>query len=150
MIEQLAKSGLILRADPPKVIELKGRAWGEMVGGLALSAAPKTGAPNILSLILRNAGDAPCSLVVPGWLHFFSVHVTAPGGLPAPFTAYGRAALAPDQDRTRLEVRLEPQQSVEVELPVTLLFEMKTPGTHIVRAEYPALTLRSNPCEFDL
>ena len=33
----LANMGLVLRDDPPKVIDMTGREWGEVVDGLALS-----------------------------------------------------------------------------------------------------------------
>ena len=67
--DQLAKSGLILRGDPPKVIQLEGRQWGATAGGWALSIAARA---ETLSVILRNTEATPREIIVPGCLQSVS------------------------------------------------------------------------------
>jgi hypothetical protein len=59
----LANMGLVLRDDPPKVIDMAGRAWGEAVNGFALSIReiPKEDPRQqaVLSVVIRNAGTEP-------------------------------------------------------------------------------------------
>ena len=141
VVDQLAKSGLILRGDPPKVIQLEGREWGPEAGGWALSIA---GRRDVLSVILRNTTDAQREMAATGWLHFFEVRITAPDGAPARPTAYGRTALDASRGGTRVDRQLGAGQAVELELPIGVLFEMSAPGRYTVVVRCPALGLESN------
>jgi len=105
--------GLLLHDDPPKVIELEGRAWGPSAGGLALSIRCR---PPILSVVLRNVGSAPISLTVPGWLFFYEVHISAP------LSPYGQALLKPEHRTEKISVTLKPGEATETEIPLQLLF----------------------------
>ena len=84
----LAGLGLIVRDDPPKVVDLTVRAWGAAVDGLALSIREvpheDPDAQATVSVVLRNVGPAPRSLTVPGWLFFYQFEITGPDGRPPP------------------------------------------------------------------
>jgi hypothetical protein len=73
----LAKMGLIVRDDSPRVIDMTGREWGEPADGLALSIREgkkdDPGQLPVLSVVMRNAGPERKALTIPGWLFFYSV-----------------------------------------------------------------------------
>jgi hypothetical protein len=113
IVDLLAGMGLLLHDDPPKVIQLEGRAWGPPAGGLALSIRCR---PPILSVVLRNVSSAPISLTIPGWLFFYEVHISAP------LSPYGQALLKPEHRTEKISVTLKPGEATETEIPLQLLF----------------------------
>ncbi len=122
--------GLVIRDDPPKVIDLAGREWGEPVDGLALSirALPKEDPrqPAVLSVVIRNAGPAPKSFTAPGWMFFYRAE-----GLP--LSAYGAQLLKPERRTEKIEVTLGPGEARETDLPVGALYEMRRAGDYPMR-----------------
>ena len=141
VIDQLAKSGLILRGDPPKVIPLEGRAWGPALDGWQLSIAARDA---MVSVVLRNTEATPRALTAPGWLHFFAVEITGPNGARALPTAYGRAALDPARSGTALNLQFDAGQATEVDLPIGILFQISAPGRYAVLVRCAALGVVSN------
>ena len=113
IVNLLAGMGLLLHDDPPKVIDLEGRAWGPPGGGLALSIRCR---PPILSVVLRNISTAPISLAIPGWLFFYDIHISAP------LSPYGQALLKPEHRTDKINVTLKPGEATETEIPLQLLF----------------------------
>jgi hypothetical protein len=142
VFDQMARMGLAFKADPIKVIETEGREWGVAVGGLDLSIAPRQGRNDLLSVILRNVEPVTKRIVTRGWLHFLEVHFTA----PVPLSAYGRQALDPSRAISGVAVQLGPNEMVETELPLGLLYEMSAPGTYkvSVSCQLPGGVLKSN------
>ena len=120
--------GLVLRDDPPKVIEMTGREWGETVNGLALSIReiPKEDPrqQTVLSVVIRNAATEPKTLIVPGWLFFYEIEIDAP------LTAYGSQLLRPERKTERMEVRLGPGDAKETDIPVGVLYDMRPGGEY--------------------
>jgi hypothetical protein len=127
----LANMGLILRDDPPKVIEMTGREWGETVHGLALSIReipqedPRR--QTVLSVVIKNGGTEPQTFIVPGWLFFYELQ------LDAPLTAYGSQLLKPERKTERIEITLAPGGARETDLPVGVLYDLRTSGDCRVR-----------------
>ncbi len=146
----LANMGLVLRDDPPKVIDMTGRGWGPAIDGIALSirTMPRDSArdPAVLSVVIRNTGTAEKRLSVPGWMFFYHAEVTRQDGQPAELTAYGKQVLKPERRTENIEVKLGPGDAQETDLPVAALFEMRegSPFEVVVWCQQPGGTLRSN------
>jgi hypothetical protein len=148
VFDQMARMGLAFKADPIKVIETEGREWGSVTGGLDLSIAPRKDQKDLISVILRNVEPAPKRIVTRGWLHFLEVHLTSPDGPAVPVSAYGRQALDPSRAVSGVAVQLGPNEMVETELPIGLLYEMSVPGSYkvSVSCQLPDGILKSNEC----
>jgi hypothetical protein len=127
----LANMGLVLRDDPPKVIDMTGREWGQPVDGLALSLReiPKEDPQQqtVLSVVIRNEGPEPKTFIVPGWLFFYELQ------LDAPLTAYGSQLLKPERKTERMEVTLAPGQAKETDLPAGVLYDMRASGHYGIK-----------------
>ncbi len=132
--------GLIVRDDPPKVVDLSVREWGAPTEGLALSirevphADPDAQAA--VSVVLRNVGTATKSLTIPGWLFFYRFEVrdnSEPGGTPAALSPFGRELLKPSRRTERLEIALAPGEATETQIPIGSLFNMPGKGRNRVR-----------------
>ena len=81
----LANMGLVLRDDPPKVIDMTGREWGAAIDGVALSirTMPRDSPhdPAVLAVVIRNNGTAEKSFTAtPGWMFFYHAEVTRQDG----------------------------------------------------------------------
>jgi hypothetical protein len=111
----LANMGLVLRDDPPKVIDLTGREWGESAGGLVLSIREQVAA---ISVVIKNLGTDPRTLSVPPWIFFYQAE-----GLE--LTPYGRQLMSPDQKRQLVEVKLSPGEAIETELPIAKIYNLR-------------------------
>jgi hypothetical protein len=118
----LANMGLVLRDDPPKVIDLTGREWGEPSGGLVLSIRelkredPKQVAG--ISVVMKNLGTDPRTLTVPPWINFYELEGQE-------LTPYGRQLMSPDQKRNNVEVTLPPGEAIETELPIAKIYNLR-------------------------
>lgn len=135
----LARMGLSVRDDPKRVIDVAARQWGPVVDGLALSIESvllreDRSVMSNLSVVLRNAGDEPKSLVVPGWLFFFHVELTGPEGQPAPMSPFGKELLKPSRRTERIEVTLAPGGITETQIPIGSIFDMRAQGEYRVAA----------------
>jgi hypothetical protein len=146
----LANMGLVLRDDPPKVIDMTGREWGPEIDGVALSirTMPRDSLrdPAVLSVVIRNTGTTQKSFTVPGWMFFFHPEVTRRDGSAALLTAYGKQLLKPERQTEKIEVKLGPGDARETDLPVAALYEMREGGPFnvLVSCRLPDGTLRSN------
>jgi hypothetical protein len=136
--------GLVLRDDPPKVIDMTGRKWGESVDGLALSIRElKREDPRHvagISVVMRNRATGPRTLVVPPWIFFYKVGVLE-------LTPYGRQLMSPDRKGENIEVTLGPGDAIETDLPITTIYDLRAPGDRKVQVSchLPGQTiLRSN------
>jgi hypothetical protein len=133
----LANMGLIVRDDPPKVIDMTGRAWGASSVGLALSIRElRKEDPSqltVISVVIRNTGPEQKRFTVPGWLFFYQVIALRPDGSAAEMTGYGRELTKPGRTPRTIKVSLDPGGAIETELPLGALYEMKRPGGYRVR-----------------
>jgi hypothetical protein len=133
----LANMGLIVRDDPPKVIDMTGRVWGESSVGLALSIRElQKDDPShrtVISVVIRNAGPEPKRFTVGGWLSFYQVTILRPDGSPAEMSGYGRELTKPGRTSRSIKVSLDPAGAIETELPLGALYDMKRPGGYRVR-----------------
>jgi hypothetical protein len=127
----LAKMGIMVRDDPPKVIDVAARTWGDAMDGFALSIEQiphgDEDAPPSLSVVLRNVGDAAQTLEIPGWLHFYHFDLTAP------LSPFGRELLKPERSSERLTVTLQPGETVDTQVPIGSIFTMKQKGEYRTR-----------------
>lgn len=118
----LAKMGLVLRDDAPKVIDMTGREWGEPVGGLVLSIRElKREDPKQLagiSVVMKNQGTAPITLNVPPWIFYYKIE-----GLE--LTPYGRQLMAGDQKRQLVDVTLRSGDAIETDLPIAKIYNLQ-------------------------
>lgn len=125
----LANLGLVLHDDPPKVVDLTGRAWGAAVNGLSLSIREvqreEPGQQVVLSVVIRNAGPEPKTLIVPGWLFFYEAEITASDGTKAPLSYYGNQLLKTERGKERLELTLGSGEAKETDLLVGALYAMR-------------------------
>jgi hypothetical protein len=146
----LANMGLVIRDDPPKVIDMTGREWGPAIDGTALSirTMPRDSArdPAVLSVVIRNNGAVQKRFTVPGWMFFYHAEVTRQDGSAAPLTAYGKQVLKPERQTEKIDVKLGPGDAQETDLPVAALYEMREGGPFkvVVSCLLPDGTLRSN------
>jgi hypothetical protein len=146
----LANMGLVIRDDPPKVIEMTGREWGPALDGIGLSirtlATDSLRDPAVLSVVIRNNGSAEKSFTVPGWMFFYQAEVTAQNGSAVPLAAYGKQLLKPERRTEKIEVKLGPGDARETDLPIAALYEMREGGPFrvVVSCRLPDGLLRSN------
>jgi hypothetical protein len=127
----LANMGLILRDDPPKVIDMTGREFGAAVNGLELSIRefPKDdpGERAVLSVVIRNRENEKKVFVVPGWLFFYEVQIDAP------LSGYGDQVLKPERKTERFEVVLAANEAKETDVPLGLLYDLRAGSAYRVR-----------------
>ena len=118
----LANMGLVLRDDPPKVIDLTGREWGEPAAGLVLSIRElrreDPGQLAGISVVMKNLGTDPRTLTVPPWIFFYKLE-----GLD--LTPYGRQLMNPDHERKPVEVKLGPGEAIETDLPIAKIYSLR-------------------------
>jgi hypothetical protein len=140
----LAKMGLVIRDDPPKVIDMTGRVWGEPVDGLALSIRelPREEPNRVagISVVMKNTGAHPKTLSVPPWIFYYEI-----AGLT--LTPYGRQLMSADRKAEKSELTLGPGDAIETDLPIGTIFNMRTPGEYPVQVSCllpDESTLRSN------
>jgi len=140
----LANMGLVLRDDPPRVIDMAGREWGEPADGLALSIRelkredPRQVAG--ISVVIKNEEPRSRILNVPPWIFFCEID-----GLE--LTPYGRQLMSPDRKGKNIEVKLDPNGAIETDLPVATIYNMRGGGEYQVQVScrLPDQTvLRSN------
>jgi hypothetical protein len=142
----LAKMGLVIRDDPPKVIDMAGREWGEAVDGLVLSVRelPREDAGSVagISVVMKNGGAEAKTLSVEDWTHYFEVENLE-------LTPYGRMLFGEAGKQSNLT--LDPGGAVEAELPIGRIYNVRSPGVYAiqVRCELPGegRELRSNRIE---
>jgi hypothetical protein len=152
----MAKMGLSVRDDPPKVVDLTIRSWGEPADGLVLSVydivrEDSEALPRI-SVVIRNIGTERKSFPVPGWLYFYQVEVRLLEVGPrydsiAPLSPFGRELLKPERRTESLSVALNPAAFQETEIPIGSLFNLRARGRYSVSARclpFEGVTLRSN------
>src|SRR5438309_3253548 len=106
----MAKMGLSVRDDPPKVVDLSLYTFGEAQQGLALAIRqiPRDD-PDALasvSVVIRNVGQETWSFVVPGWLGFYEFSVKTAEGEAAPLTPFGRALARAEHRTERINASL--------------------------------------------
>lgn len=125
-VDFLAKMGLAVRDDPPKVIDFSKRESGDTVENLQLSAEViRDTDPWSLSVVIRNVGSEPRKLGVPGWLHFYSFRMTDGQGGEVPLSPYGRSALDPSRRPERIETTIPAGEWVETLVPLGSFFNLR-------------------------
>jgi len=136
--------GLVLRDDPPKVIDMAGREWGDTADGLALSIRElkreEPGQVAGISVVMRNGGTDPKTLDVPPWIFYYEIE-----GLE--LTPYGRQSMNQDRTAKNIEVTLPPGDAVETDLPIATIYKIRAAGDYKIRVSCrlpDGLTLRSN------
>lgn len=145
----MAKMGLSVRDDPPRVVDLTGREWGETVEGLALSVAAlpsedRSAQPSV-SVVIRNLSAAARELQVPGWLHYYEFDVRLADGTPLPMSPFGRELMKRQADQQ--DVTLAPGGVNETQVPVGSIFGLRTGQSYRVKARcrpQPGFTVESN------
>jgi hypothetical protein len=135
----LANLGLVLRDDPPKVVDLTSRDWGATVNGLALSIRqiPKHDPEEqaVLSVVIRNLSRDRTTFIVPGWLFFYGVEITAQDGAEVSRTLYGDKLLKAERKTERLEVSLSAGEARDTDVPLGALYAMRRGGNYRVRVQ---------------
>lgn len=124
----LAKMGLVIHDDPPKVIDLTGREWGETIDGLALSIRelPREDSRSVvgISVAMRNTSSVPKMLSVVDWPTYFEVENLE-------LTPYGRKLFGEAGKQRNLT--LDPGGALEAELPIGRIYSMRAPEVYSVR-----------------
>jgi hypothetical protein len=126
----LANLGLVIRDDPPKVIDMTGREWGNPVGELSLSIREiKRQEPRQvagISVVMKNGGTHPKTLDVPPWIFYYEIE-----GLE--LTPYGRQSMNPERKGKSIEVTLPSGGVIETELPIATIYKMQAAGDYKVQ-----------------
>ena len=121
--------GLMMRDDPPKVIDLVNRQFGFPVEGLALSIKEleKEDPDQLpgLSVVLRNVGQTSVKLTVPGWIFFYEVTAIGQDGTQVPLSPFGGELLKPERRTESIPLTLAPGEVHDNELPVGSLLAFK-------------------------
>lgn len=140
----LANMGLVIRDDPPKVIDMTGREWGASVDGLALSIRelaredPRQVAG--ISVLMKNDGAVAKKFTAPPWIFFYHVE-----GLE--LAPYGRQLMSPERKGKDIEINLGPGDAIETDLPIATLYNMRAAGDYRIHVSCRVpedVTLRSN------
>ena len=147
----MAKMGLSVRDDPPKVVDLNIRSWGEPAAGLVLSVydIPREDSEALprISVVIRNIGTERMALSVPGWLFFYIVDVRLPDGSPVALSPFGRELLKPERRTNNLAISLDSGGFLETEIPIGSLYNLRALGQYAVSVHclpVEGVTLRSN------
>jgi len=140
----MANLGLVIRDDPPKVIDLTNRVWGEPVDGLVLSIRelPREEERLVagISVVMKNEGAQSKIMRVAEGIFFYRVE-----GLE--LSPYGRQFMNSQQKNNTIELNLAPGGATETELPLATVYNLKAAGTYNIRVscELPGGThLHSN------
>lgn len=115
------------------------RQWGPASKGFLLSAKARE---DKLSVVLKNTSAEVLQTTIPGWLFFFKLKIT-----PAPpMTTFGERALAAQRDTSSTDLVLRPGKSIESELPVGMLYDLRGKGPYkvIVSCEIGGVSVVSN------
>jgi len=143
----LAKMGLVIHDDPPKVIDLTGREWGETVDGLALSVRelPRENSEGVagISVVLRNTGNAPKTLSIPSWVRYYEI-----AGLE--LSPYGRQLMTSGEKARAGEITLPPGEAVDTDLPIAKIYDLRKPDAYRIRVSCTlpdSAVLKSNAIE---
>ena len=132
----MAKMGLSVRDDPPKVVDLTIREWGEARNGFELSilSLPREDPDALprLSVVIRNVGQGEKRLAVPGWLFFYRTEVRQADGAVIPLSPFGRELTKPDRSTERIEIGLAPGEFHETEIPIGSMFGLRAKGGYRV------------------
>ena len=130
----LANLGLVIRDDPPKVIDLTGREWGPAVNGLRLSLRelPREDPMQVtgVSVVMRNIGTTSKQITVPPWVFFYRIH-----GLE--LTPYGRQFMNAGPRGQNTDLTLKPGDAIETDLPLSTMYNMRAPGQYRVQVSAP-------------
>lgn len=126
----LAKMGLVMLDDPPKLIDMAGREWGEPVDGIALSIRelPRDESRHVagISVVMKNAGRDSKTLSIPPWIHFYEI-----AGLePSP---YGRQLMETRGQAKKSDITLPPGGANETEIPIARIYDMRAAGDYRVQ-----------------
>lgn len=126
----LAKMGLVMLDDPPRIIDMAGREWGEAVDGLALSirelAREDSRSVAGISVVMKNENAAEKTLTVPDWIHFFEI-----AGLD--LSPYGKKVRESARTPGKTNVTLAPGGAIETDLPIGRIYDMRTPGDYSIQ-----------------
>jgi len=118
----LAKMGLVMLDDPPRIIDMAGREWGEAVDGLSLSIRElkREDSRQVagISVVLKNSGTDAKTLTIPDWVHYFEI-----AGLE--LTPYGRLLLDPARAKKKSEITIGPGGANETELPIARVYDLR-------------------------
>jgi hypothetical protein len=133
----LAKMGLSVKDDPPKVVDVSARAWGEIRDGLSISICPvgdrnPEALPDV-SVVLRNVSSDSKRLSIPDWALFYRFEVSEPDGTQVPTSPFGLALLSEPRPKLK-EVLLAPGEVVEAQIPIGSLFSMRGKRSYKVHA----------------
>ena len=122
----LAKMGLSVKDDPPKVVDVAARAWGEIRHGLSLSiCAVDDHNPEALphvSVVLQNVSSESKRLSIPDWALFYRFEVSEPDGTQVPTSPFGLALLHELRPKLK-DLLLAPGELVEAQIPIGSLFQ---------------------------
>lgn len=144
LFDFLAKMGLTVRDDPPKVIQLEGREWGPEVDGLVLSIR---GNRESISAVLRNVSTSDRTLRVPDFASWYRLRVTDADGQAAPQTPFGKELVRPGRTAAVRPLQLTAGEAVEAEIPVASIFRLSAGSAFEAQASCevrPGVTLESN------
>ena len=126
----LANLGLVIRDDPPKVIDLSARAWGAAEGGLSLSVAelPREGSRGVtgISVVMRNEAGEPKRFTAPPLARFYRIEGLEP-------TAYGRQLLHTSQNQPQSEISLSPGGVINTDLPLATTYNVRAAGEYKIQ-----------------
>jgi len=147
----MAKMGLSVRDDPPRVVDLAAREWGEARDGLALSIEelPRESPDELpsLSVVLRNVTDRTVQLSTPGWLLFYRFDVRTAEGQLVELSPFGRELMKAEHNKARSEVSLAPGAIAETQPPIGSIYGLR-PRTHyllrVACEPTPGIQLTSN------
>lgn len=140
-----ALMGFLVKDDESIETRDPDRQWGPAAGGFLLSAkarVPEATGDAKLSIVLKNAGTEVVQTAIPSWLFFYKLALN-----PMPrMTAFGERALAAQRDTSYTDLVLRPGKSIESELPVGMLYDLRSNGPFqvTVSCEIAGVTVTSN------
>lgn len=150
----MAKMGLSVRDDPPKVVDLSLYSFGEPGAGLALAVRqiPREDREALasVSVVIRNVGQQAKILTVPGWIAFYRFEVRRPDGTLVPLSPFGRSLTSPERRNEQFRVSLAPGEFSETEVPLGSIFSLKQSSRYVAQASCEpgdGAVLKSNEIE---
>ena len=125
------------------------RSWGPEQDGFAIALTPNTGNPGADSSLtfevaLRNTSGTARVVRVGSWIEFFKLEITQPDGSEAAWSSFGVSQMEAAQTAPERTVTLQPGETLQADLPVDVLYHLKTPGSYRARATAKEVSAFSN------
>lgn len=138
ILDMLGLIGFTVRSDRKKGAwkDLSNRVWGVSSEHFALSvqvrpSESRVRTPVRMIIALRNESEKEVSVDIPGWLGYFHIAVLNVEGRELEPTVFGSRTLR-REDGAKRRVAVSPAEPVQIEVPLSDIFDLDIPGNYAI------------------